>query len=115
MPVGQEFFEFLLGVRGLLAVEVGIDVGVDRRQSELLRLLQHDLAGDQAAQKIQLLRHDDVGVGRRRLLRGLRGVDFLQFGGGDGVAVHLGRHPAGGDFLHDTSKNAASAATKTAE
>jgi hypothetical protein len=69
VPVGKLALESLLGVGSFHLVDLGVHIGIDRRQAQLLGALQENLVGDQAGQQIQLLRHDQVLVGGFRLLR----------------------------------------------
>ena len=88
-------FEFLFGIGRFDLVQFRVDVGIDRREPQLLGALQQDFIGDQAAQNLQLLRLDLVFVGALGLLLGLRFVNLIELGVGDGVAVDR-RGDAGG-------------------
>ena len=63
VAVGELLVELLFGVGRFHLVELGVDIGIDGLQAQFLRLQQHDLVGDQAAEEFQLLRFYEIGVG----------------------------------------------------
>ena len=88
----QLLIPFLLCIRGLQFGQLGVDVRIHGGLAHFLSSLQEDLVGDQAAQHIQPVRGDGVFRGPLRRVRILSLVDLIQFGLGDGDAVHLGGH-----------------------
>ena len=86
--VQAKFIKFEVTKGSLHLVDLGVDIRVHRRETQLLRTLQQDLVGDQAGQQIQLLREHQVPVYTLRLLRVLRLVRLFELRVGDRMTVH---------------------------
>jgi len=85
----QLLIPFLFCIRGLQLAQFGVYVRVHGGLAHLLSSLQEDLIGDQTAQHVQTVRGYGVVRGPFRRMRILGLVDLIQFGFGDGYAVHL--------------------------
>jgi hypothetical protein len=60
-------------------VELGVYVSVGCHDAELLRLLEHDLVIDQAAEDLHFLRQNEILTRSFRGLRVLQTVGFVEF------------------------------------